>query len=143
MKSIWNGRKILITGGSGSLGKKLLARTVEGKAKRVKVFSRDEERQFKLKWTYLSKNVDFILGDVRDFNAVLNAVRGCDLVIHAAAFKFLDLGEKQPRECALTNVVGSINVIDACVRCNVKQAIGISTDKPPYARNVYGSTKHI
>lgn len=131
--------KYLITGGTGSLGKALLeVLTLDNE---VTVFSRSETGQIPLKAKY--PNVHFILGDVRDAQAVRNAMRGIDIVIHAAAFKFLDLAESQARECALTNVVGSINVIDAAIREGVKVCVGISTDKVVYARNVYGATKHI
>lgn len=131
---------ILITGGSGSLGKGLLER-IE-KAKEIRILSRSETGQIPLK--SLHPNVKFILGDVRDTQAVINAMRDVEVVIHAAAFKFLDLGELQARECALTNVLGSINVIDAAINeGSVEMCIGISTDKVVNARNVYGATKHI
>ncbi len=130
----------LITGGSGSLGKGLLERITD--AKEIRIFSRSETGQLPLKAKY--PNAKFILGDVRDLQAVKNAMVGVDIVIHAAAFKFLDVAELQARECALTNVVGSINVIDAAMEePSVKKVIGISTDKVVYARNVYGCTKHI
>lgn len=130
---------ILITGGTGSLGRGLLARITD--AKEIRVFSRSETGQIPLKAKY--PKVKFILGDVRDKTAVKAAMRGVDLVIHAAAFKFLDLAEVQAREATLTNVVGSINVIEAAEEEGVKMCIGISTDKTVYARNVYGCTKHI
>lgn len=129
--------KYLITGGSGSLGEGLLGR-LKGD---IRVLSRSEKGQIPLKDKY--PNVEFVLGDVRDYHAVRDAVKGVDVVIHAAAFKFLDLAEKQARECALTNVMGSINIIDAAKDEGVKKVLGISTDKVAYARNVYGCTKHI
>lgn len=130
---------ILITGGTGSLGRGLLARITD--AKEIRVFSRSETGQIPLKALY--PKVKFILGDVRDKTAVKAAMRGADLVIHAAAFKFLDVAEVQAREATLTNVLGSINVIEAAQEEGVKMCIGISTDKVAYARNVYGCTKHI
>lgn len=130
----------LLTGGTGSLGKGLLDRIKD--AKEIRVMSRSETGQIPLKAKY--PQVRYILGDVRDLQAVKNAMVGVDIVIHAAAFKFLDIAEKQARECALTNVVGSINVIDAAMNePSVKKCIGISTDKVVNARNVYGCTKHI
>lgn len=130
----------LITGGSGSLGKGLLERIKD--AKEIRILSRSETGQIPLKAKY--SHVKFILGDVRDLVAVKDAMKDVDIVIHAAAFKFLDLAEKQARECALTNVVGSINLIDAVKdEPSVKLCVGISTDKVVYARNVYGCTKHI
>lgn len=131
--------KYLITGGTGSLGTGLLERL---KGNKIRVLSRSEKGQIPLKDKY--PNVEFILGDVRDYHTVRKAVKGIDIVIHAAAFKFLDLAEKQPRECVLTNVVGSVNLIDAILdEKTVKICVGISTDKVAYARNVYGCTKHI
>lgn len=137
---MFKNKVILITGGSGSLGKGLLER-VKG-AKEVRVLSRSETGQIPLKAKY--PKVRFILGDVRDPETIRRAVQGAHIVIHAAAFKFLDLAESQARECALTNVVGSINVIDAVSQeLGVELCLGISTDKVVYARNVYGCTKHI
>lgn len=132
-------KTILITGGTGSLGKGLLKRW---KAKEVRILSRSEIGQDELRRNY--PGVKFILGDVKDYHSVRDAVRGVDIVVHAAAFKYIDLGEIHARECALTNVAGSINVLDA-VRDekNVEICLGISTDKVAYARNVYGCSKHI
>ena len=131
---------VAIFGGSGSLGKGLLERIKD--AQEIRIFSRSEAGQLPLKAKY--PDVKFILGDVRDLQAVKNAMRGVDIVIHAAAFKFLDVAEKQARACALTNVLGSINVIDAAMaEPSVKLCIGISTDKVVNARNVYGASKHI
>lgn len=131
---------ILITGGTGSLGKGLLERIKD--AKEIRILSRSETGQLPLKAKYL--NVKFILGDVVDKQSVVNAMRGVDIVIHAAAFKFLDVAEIQARQCALTNVVGSINVIDAALEeSSVEMCVGISTDKVVNARNVYGASKHI
>lgn len=132
--------KILITGGTGSLGKALIERLHENNE--LTILSRSETGQIPLKSKY--PGVRFLLGDVRDLAAVKNAMRGQELVIHAAAFKFLDLAEDQARECALTNVLGSINVIDAALsEQNTNIIIGISTDKVVSPENVYGCTKHI
>lgn len=136
----YKGKKILITGGTGSLGKGLLESIKE--AKEIRVMSRSETGQIPLKDKY--SKVKFILGDVRDLQSVIWAVKGVDIVIHAAAFKFLNLAEDQARECTLTNIIGSLNVIEAVIADgNVKTCLGISTDKVAYARNVYGCTKHI
>ena len=131
--------KYLITGGTGSLGKGLLEK-LEGE--NITILSRSEKGQIPLKFKY--PNVKFILGDVRDYRTVRDAVRGIDIVIHAAGFKFLDLAEIQTRECVLTNVVGSLNIIDAVKdEGTVKKCLGISTDKVAYARNAYGASKHL
>lgn len=133
-------KTILVTGGTGSLGKGLLTRISD--AKEIRIFSRSETGQLLLKSQ--SPNVKFILGDVRDKLAVKRAVAGCDIVIHAAAFKFLDLAEHQVREAVLSNVVGSLNVVEAVEEDgHVEICLGISTDKSVYARSVYGCTKHI
>lgn len=130
----------LITGGSGSIGTHLLERIKD--ADEIRVFSRSEKNQIPLKKLY--PKVKFIVGDIRDLQAVKNAMRGADIVIHTAAFKYADIAESQARETALINVVGSINVIDAALsEPSVKKVIGLSSDKAAYARNVYGATKHI
>jgi len=133
-------KKVLITGGTGSLGKGLLKR-ITG-AKHIRVLSRSEASQIPLRREY--PDVEFLLGDVADLYALDNAVRGMDVVIHAAAFKFLDLAETQTRQCVVTNVLGSLNLIQAVHNDgNVESCVGISTDKVCYARNAYGATKHI
>ena len=138
---------ILITGGSGSLGRALLERLQGSRAKEIRVLSRSEKGQLALKRDFSNYPIklEYILADVRDKFAVSQAVKGTDIVIHAAAFKFLDLAEKQARECTLTNVVGSLNILEAIVEQGgkVEKCIGISTDKVAYARNVYGASKHI
>lgn len=136
-------KKVLITGGSGTLGLALIS-VLE--AYEIVVFSRSIERQMRLDEDikHPHKNVSYITGDVCDLPALRAAMEGCDVVIHAAAFKFIDLGERQARECARVNVLGSMNVIDAALDTpSVEKVIGISTDKVVYARNVYGASKHI
>ena len=136
----FKGKTVLITGGTGSLGQGLLRR-IKG-AKEIRVFSRSETGQIPLKDEY--PKVKFILGDVSYFPLVRDAVSGVDVVIHAAAFKFLNLAEEQPRQCVVSNIIGTINIIDAVkYEPKVKICLGISTDKVAYARNVYGCTKHI
>lgn len=133
---------ILITGGSGSLGAALLDRLQTHEMAHIRVLSRSEKGQIPLKDKYPS--VEFILGDVRDKVALKRALQGVDIVIHAAAFKFLDLAEKQTRECVETNVIGTLNLIEAIEELGtVDQCVGISTDKAVYARNAYGCTKHL
>jgi FlaA1/EpsC-like NDP-sugar epimerase len=84
-----------------------------------------------------------VLGDVRDISLLRYAFKGADIVIHAAAVKYLDWAEMQPRDCVKTNIIGSMNVIDACIESDVDICVGCSTDKAPYARNVYGCSKQI
>lgn len=139
-KNVFKNRVVLITGGTGSLGKRLLER-IKG-AKEVRIFSRSELGQDPLRLKY--PKVKFIRGDVADYRAIRGAVKGVDVVIHAAGFKFLDLAESQARQCVLSNVIGSMRLIDAVLdEKTVKLCVGVSTDKVAYARNVYGCTKHI
>lgn len=136
----FKGKTVLITGGTGSLGEALLRRITD--AKQVRVFSRSEKGQLALKAKY--RHAKFILGDVVDFESLKDAMQGVDIVIHAAAFKFLDLAEIQTRQCVMINIIGSLNVISAVKQVGgVESCIAISTDKVCYARNVYGCTKHI
>lgn len=128
---------ILITGGSGYLGNALVKR-IDGK---IRIFSRSESLQAKMKEKY--PDLDYVLGDVQDYDSVREAVRGMDVVIHAAAMKFLDWAEVNPNECVKTNVIGSMNIIKACLEEGVRICVGCSTDKVPYTRNVYGASKLI
>lgn len=133
-------KKYLITGGTGSLGRGLLRRITD--ADEIRVMARSEATILPLMDKYPQHK--FIFGDVRDYSECRDAVRGVDVVIHAAAFKFLNLAETQARQCVMTNVVGSLNIIEAVKEeKTVDVCLGISTDKVAYARNVYGCTKHI
>ena len=130
---------VLVTGGTGSLGRALLARLV-GTVRELRVLSRDEAKQADLKAQYPS--VAFMLGDVRDARACAKAVRGVDVVVHAASLKYVDESERQPTEYALTNVVGTINLLHAALaERTVKAVVGISTDKAAAPINTYGLTK--
>lgn len=131
--------KILITGGTGSLGQALIPRFLAANAREVRVLSRDEVKQAALKIRH--PEVRFILGDVRDLRACYEAVRGATIVIHAASLKYVDLSEQQPTEYALTNVLGTINMIEAALYEHVHMMIGISTDKACQPFNTYGLTK--
>ena len=138
--NIFKNKVVLITGGTGSLGRGLLKRITE--AKEIRILSRSESGQLPLMREY--SKVKFVLGDIVDLQIVKDSVRDVDIVIHAAAFKFLNIAEQQVRQCVLTNIIGSLNVI-AAVKAeeSVQICLGISTDKVAYARNVYGCTKHI
>lgn len=130
---------MLITGGTGSLGQALIPQVLAAGARELRVLSRDEVKQAVLKTKYPS--VRFILGDVRDLRACHEAVRGANIVIHAASLKYVDLSEQQPTEYALTNVMGTINMIQAVLYESVGRMIGISTDKCCMPINTYGMTK--
>jgi len=131
---------ILITGGSGFLGNAIADR-LEKVVKELRVFSRDESLQEKMMYRY--PRVKYILGDVRDYDSLKNALKGVDIVVHAAAVKYLNWAEVQPSDCVKTNIIGSMNLIKACLDNDVKICVGCSTDKAPEAVNVYGCSKQI
>jgi UDP-N-acetylglucosamine 4,6-dehydratase/5-epimerase len=140
-----NNKTILITGGTGSFGKKLLSNlTKKYKPKKIIVFSRDELKQFELQQIYLPKkypNLRFFLGDVRDLSRLKMAMRGVDIVFHAAALKQVPAAEYNPMECIKTNINGAQNVIESSISNNVKKVIALSTDKAANPINLYGATK--
>lgn len=138
--NVFKNKIVLITGGTGSLGEALLNRITD--AREIRVLSRSEKNQIPMKIRF--PEVKFFLGDVRDFYVVKRAMRDAQIIIHAAAFKFLNLAEEQVRECVLSNVMGPLNVVKGVSsEKSVEVVVGISTDKVSYARNVYGCTKHI
>lgn len=135
-------QKILITGGTGSLGKALVNRL--SKENKIVVYSRNEERQYEMKSEFNNPNVSFRIGDIRDTETLKYAMRGCDFVIHAAAMKDLIMIEDQPTQGCFNNIDGSQSVIQAVLETpSVKKAVGISTDKAASPTNVYGMTKYI
>ena len=143
--SFLKGARVLITGGTGSLGKKLtqmmLANSEVGS---IVIYSRDEYKQFLLKSKYTAEEQErlrFFIGDVRDGARLKRAMEGVDFVIHAAAVKQVDTAEYNPDECIKTNVDGAQNVIDACLENNVKDVVALSTDKACAPINLYGATK--
>lgn len=132
-------KKVLITGGTGSLGYALTDRFAKEGASIV-IFSRDEKKQYDMKKVY--PNCKYVLGDVRDYHAVRDAVRGVDIVIHGASLKYVNISELQPSEYVTTNVVGTLNVINAVLdEKTVEKCVGISTDKACLPVNAYGLTK--
>ena len=139
-------KSILITGGTGSLGKALTKHilTVYPKVKRLVIFSRDEQKQFQMAQEYpahLYPQVRFFIGDVRDFERVKRALRGIDYVIHAAAMKHVPIAEYNPMECVKTNIMGAENVINGCLETEVERVVALSTDKAAAPVNLYGATK--
>lgn len=133
------GETVLITGGSGSIGHALIPQVLAAGARELRILSRDEVKQAVLKTAY--PQVRCILGDVRDLRACHEAARGATIVIHAASLKYIDLSEQQPTEYALTNVLGTINMIQAALHAGVARMVGISTDKCCLPINAYGLTK--
>jgi UDP-N-acetylglucosamine 4,6-dehydratase len=138
-----DGASVLITGGTGSLGKSLVEYLlIETKVRRVAIFSRDELKQQHLRLQLQDDpRLRWFLGDVRDLNRLKRAFHGVDYVIHAAALKQVDTGEYNPMEFVKTNVLGSQNVIDASIDAGVKRVVALSTDKASSPINLYGATK--
>ena len=138
-----DGTSILITGGTGSLGKALISYLLKNTtARRIVVFSRDELKQHDLRSQFKNDSrLRWFLGDIRDLNRLKRALHGVDYVIHAAALKQVDTGEYNPMEFIKTNILGSQNVIDACIETGVKRVVALSTDKASSPINLYGATK--
>ena len=138
-----NGASVLITGGTGSLGKSLVKYLLtETNVRRVAVFSRDELKQQQMRAQFQDDSrLRWFLGDVRDLDRLKRAFHGVDFVIHAAALKQVDTGEYNPMEFIKTNVLGSQNVIDASIEAGVKKIVALSTDKASSPINLYGATK--
>lgn len=141
-----NNKSILITGGTGSLGKEL-TRTILEKwpdVKRLVIFSRDEQKQFQMDQEFpvsKYKAIRYFIGDVRDYDRLKRAFTGIDYVIHAAAMKHVHIAEYNPDECIKTNIGGADNVIKACLETNVSKVVALSTDKACAPINLYGATK--
>ncbi|NQV53692.1 MAG: UDP-N-acetylglucosamine 4,6-dehydratase (inverting) [Flavobacteriales bacterium] len=141
-----NGKSLLITGGTGSLGKALVKRILKESpdVARLVVYSRDEQKQFQMAQEYPNAKypqIRFFIGDVRDFDRLKRAMKGIDHVIHAAAMKHVPIAEYNPMECVKTNVLGAENVINACFETNVERVVALSTDKAAAPINLYGATK--
>jgi UDP-N-acetylglucosamine 4,6-dehydratase len=141
--SVLDGASILITGGTGTLGKSLVASLLkESNIRRIAIFSRDELKQHDLRIHFKNDSrLRWFLGDIRDLERLKRALHGVDFVIHAAALKQVDTGEYNPMEFIKTNVLGSQNVIDASIDTGVKRVVALSTDKASSPINLYGATK--
>jgi UDP-N-acetylglucosamine 4,6-dehydratase len=140
---IYDNKIILITGGTGSFGKQYLKTLLETKAKKIIIFSRDEFKQSNLKRIYTDDRIRWILGDVRNYESVYTAMKGVDIVVHAAALKQVDSGEYNPREFIATNINGALNVTMAAIECGVSKVVALSTDKAVEPINLYGMTKSV
>jgi UDP-N-acetylglucosamine 4,6-dehydratase (inverting) len=141
-----NGKSILITGGTGSLGKALTKRIFDEfpNVKRLVIFSRDEQKQFQMAQEYPHSKypaIRYFIGDVRDKERLVRAMMDIDYVIHAAAMKHVHIAEYNPGECIKTNIGGAENVIYACLQTNVERVVALSTDKACAPINLYGATK--
>jgi len=143
MKSSLVQSNILVTGGTGSFGQAFVARTLARfNPRRVVVYSRDEMKQWEMAKGFAGENrIRFFIGDIRDRERLSRALDGVDFVVHAAALKIVPIAEYNPFECVKTNIIGSMNVIDACIDKGVKRVVALSTDKASSPINLYGETK--
>ena len=138
-----NKKSILISGGTGSFGQKFVKMTLEKyNPERIVIFSRDEMKQWDMAGKYsVDKRVVFLIGDVRDKERLTRALDGIDYVVHAAATKIVPTAEYNPFECVKTNIIGAMNLIDACIDQKVERVVALSTDKASNPINLYGATK--
>ncbi len=139
---MFNNKSILITGGTGSFGKSFTAYLLKNYSPRkVIIYSRDELKQFEMQQDFDSPSMRYFIGDVRDKERLISAMRDVDYVVHAAALKQVPAAEYNPNECIKTNIYGAQNVIDAAIAANVARVIALSTDKAANPVNLYGATK--
>ena len=132
---------LLITGGTGSFGNAILRRFLASNVGEIRIFSRDEKKQDDMRKKFNSPKLKFYIGDVRDYQSVLNVVRGVDFIFHAAALKQVPSCEFHPLEAVKTNILGTENVLEAAINCRVKRVICLSTDKAVYPINAMGISK--
>lgn len=138
---MFNDKILLITGGTGSFGNAVLRRFLNSDLKEIRILSRDEKKQDDMRKKYNNPKIKFYIGDVRDYQSVLNAVRGADYIYHAAALKQVPSCEFHPLEAVKTNVLGTENVLEAAINSGVKRVVCLSTDKAVYPINAMGISK--
>ena len=136
-------KTLLITGGTGSFGNAVLRRLIDSDIKEIRIFSRDEKKQDDMRQQLQNPKVNFVIGDIRDFNSINIAMGGVDYVFNAAALKQVPSCEFYPMQAVRTNILGSENVLEAAVLNNVKKVVVLSTDKAAYPVNTMGMTKAI
>jgi UDP-glucose 4-epimerase len=141
ISSTFNDGVLLITGGTGSFGNAVLRRFLDSGLREIRILSRDEKKQDDMRKCYNSPKLKFYIGDVRDPQSVMNAVRGVDQIYHAAALKQVPSCEFHPLEAVKTNVMGTENVLEAAILCGVKRVVVLSTDKAVYPINAMGISK--
>lgn len=139
--TIFGDKKLLITGGTGSFGNAVLKRFLDSDIAEIRIFSRDEKKQDDMRKHYASSKLKFYIGDVRDYQSVLNATRGVDYIFHAAALKQVPSCEFHPMEAVKTNVIGTENLLEAAIQNKVKRVVCLSTDKAVYPINAMGISK--
>lgn len=138
---MFNGKILLITGGTGSFGNAVLRRFLDTDIKEIRIFSRDEKKQDDMRKKYNNPKLKFYIGDVRDYSSILNASRGVDFIYHAAALKQVPSCEFHPMEAVKTNVLGTENVLEAAIANGVRRIVCLSTDKAVYPINAMGISK--
>ncbi|NUT76987.1 polysaccharide biosynthesis protein [Pseudomonas sp. C1C7] len=138
---MFSGKKLLISGGTGSFGNAVLKRFLDTDIAEIRIFSRDEKKQDDMRKRYSNPKLKFYIGDVRDYQSVLNATRGVDYIFHAAALKQVPSCEFHPMEAVKTNVIGTDNVLEAAIQNEVKRVVCLSTDKAVYPINAMGISK--
>lgn len=134
-------KTLLISGGTGSFGNAVLKRFLDSSLREIRIFSRDEKKQDDMRKRYANSKLKFYIGDVRDFQSVLNATRGVDYIFHAAALKQVPSCEFHPMEAVKTNVLGTENVLEAAIENGVRRVVCLSTDKAAYPINAMGISK--
>ena len=138
---MFDGKKVLITGGTGSLGQALTKRLLKTKVETIRILSRNENKQITMESEFRDDRLRFLIGDIRDIHRLNRALEDVDIVFHAAALKHVPVVEYNPFEAVNTNVLGSQNVIDACLHEDVEVAVCVGTDKAVSPLNAYGATK--
>ncbi|MDG1202572.1 MAG: polysaccharide biosynthesis protein [SAR86 cluster bacterium] len=138
---MFKNKKLLITGGTGSFGNAVLKRLLDSDLEEIRILSRDEKKQDDQRKKYNSSKLKFYIGDVRDYDSVLNAVRGVNYIFHAAALKQVPSCEFHPLEAVKTNILGTENVLEAAISSSVEKVICLSTDKAVYPINAMGISK--
>jgi UDP-N-acetylglucosamine 4,6-dehydratase len=136
-----DGKSVLVTGGTGSFGKAFVLRALASRARKVIVFSRDEQKHYDMDRQLSDKRLRFFVGDIRDRERLNSALRDVDIVVHAAAMKHVPICEYNPIEAVQTNVQGARNLLEAAMQCGVEKVIALSTDKAVSPANLYGATK--
>ena len=138
---MFDNKVLLITGGTGSFGNAVLERFLDSNVAEIRIFSRDEKKQDDMRKKYQNPKLKFYIGDVRDYQSVLNVVRGVHFIFHAAALKQVPSCEFYPLEAVKTNVLGTENVLEASISCQVERVVCLSTDKAVYPINAMGISK--
>ena len=140
---MFDGKIIFITGGTGTLGHFFVKKILKSSCRKIIVFSRDENKHFQMQNIFNDDRLDFIVGDIRNYQLLCSSLMNADIVIHAAAMKQVPIAEKNPVEATLTNIMGTNNVISASILCKVKKVICISSDKAVSPVNCMGMSKGI